>query len=484
MQDSSILTLKHHLSPFYQGNLATASALSSTTAADNKVIHHEQQTSNPVDTVSLAPQEAAGPFMGTLQAPSQGQSQFPGPWPLVPSLPSMPPPSSIPTPPISSTPVNNLLHQPSLPLNPPNLPLPFGSQPGEGGLNLPPPNQSQFVQNPYMNHPRPPDIRVPPGNPFLPALQPSPSLFPSSAPRPPMTQGPRPMFSHPNIATPGPMPNTSMANTNTPPLSFSSGPSPAPSLAGPLNRLGPTFPPAAPSASLPLPINNGNHGMTIPRGNPFNPAVGPGSSQFPSRPPLPPYESGFGPNRPPIRSSSAATPPNPNFGDFTFQPHHQPQMPRFLPPNAAPPAPPFRSSPVPDFQPHPEPFPRPPIQGRFPFPNMGPSMGDMNSGPPARLQYLGPSAFPSGPGNMIEPRRMFRPPMNQADMFLPPRQQFNHNLPFSRPGLGPREQQIYDPFSPTSAANMPQRHGDSSSSGKRRENDPEYEDLMASVGVK
>lgn len=475
MQGSYILVLA--FSPFYQGNLAAASA----TAADNKNVHNEQHTSDPIDSVPLAPQGVVEPFMGTPQPPSQGQFQFPGPRPLVRSIPS---PSPIPIPLNSLTPVNNLLHQHSMPLNPPNLPLPFGSQPADAGVNLPP-NQSQFVQNPYANHPRPSDIRVPPGNPVLQPLQPSPSSFPSSVARPLLTQGPRPMFSHPNIASSGSISNTSMANTNPLPVGFSSGPFPPTSLGGPLNRANlSAFPSASPSASQPLPVNNSPQGMTNPRGNPLNSSLGPGASQLPSRLSLPPFESGLRPNFPPMRSSSVAAPQNPNFGDFTFQPHHQPQMPRFLPPNVAPQAPPFRSSAIPDFHPRPELFPRPPIQGRFPFPNVGPSMGEMNSGPTARSPYLGQSAFPMGPGNPMEPRRIFRLPMNQADMHLPPSQQFNRTLPFVRPGPGNREPQIYDPFSPTSASNMPRHHGDNSSGIKRRENDPEYEDLMASVGVK
>ncbi|KAK4790787.1 hypothetical protein SAY86_031200 [Trapa natans] len=461
-----------------KGNLAAASA----TAADDKNILNETHTSDPVDSVPSAPQGTVDPFMGIPQPSPQGQFQFPGPQPQVVSVPSH---STILTPPNSSTHLNTLHQQPSMPLNPTNLPLPYGSQPGETGSNLHPPNQTPFMQNPYVNHHRPSDIRVPPVNPAFQSLQPSPSPFPSSVARPILTQGPRPMFSHPNIASSGSISSTPMANINPPPLGFSSGPPPPNSLGGPLNRPNPPtfFPSSTPPASQPLSLNNNPHGMAIPRGNPLNSSLGSGSSQVPSRLPFPPFESGLRSNFLPMRSSSAAGPQNPNFGDFTFQPRHQLQMPRFLPPDVGPQAPQFRSQ-VPDFQPRPEFFPRPPIQGRFPFPNMGRSMGEMNSGPSTRLPYLGQSTFPLGPGSAMEPRRSLRPPMNQPDMHFPPSQQFNRNLPFIRPRPGTREQQIYDPFSPTSAANMPQRHGDNSSNTKRRDNDPEYEDLMASVGVK
>ncbi|OWM65033.1 hypothetical protein CDL15_Pgr028751 [Punica granatum] len=455
------------------GNLATASALSTATGADNQNILSEQHASIPV---GLAPQGAGEPFMGSSRAPSEGHFQFSSPWASMPS-------PSIFNPPNSSALANNLLHQPSPPSSRPNLTLPFGSQPALAGTNLLPPNQSsQFMQNPYMNHPHPPDIRLPPGNHVLPVLQSSTAPFPSVA-RPSMAQGPHPMFPQPNIASTGPISNTSMANTNPSSLSFASGSPTLISPGGPLNRpIPPNFPSAASSTSLPIPINNSPQGMPTHRGNPLNSSLGLSPSQLPSRPPLPPFESSPGPNFPPMRSSSVAAPQNPNFGDFTFQHHHRPQMPRYLPPNAAPQAPSFRSSPVPDFQPRPE-FPRPPIPGRFPFPNRVPAMGEMNYGPAVRSPNLGP-AFPSGPGNLMETRGIFRSPMNRADMLLPPIQQFNRNLPFGRPGPGAREPQVYDPFSPTTMSNIPQRQGDNLSGGKRRENDPEYEDLMASVGVK
>jgi splicing factor 1 len=45
-------------------------------------------------------------------------------------------------------------------------------------------------------------------------------------------------------------------------------------------------------------------------------------------------------------------------------------------------------------------------------------------------------------------------------------------------------QQVYDPFSPTSVSVASQQQVGNLGKGRKPENDPEYEDLMASVGVK
>ncbi|KAF9596236.1 hypothetical protein IFM89_008399 [Coptis chinensis] len=70
----------------------------------------------------------------------------------------------------------------------------------------------------------------------------------------------------------------------------------------------------------------------------------------------------------------------------------------------------------------------------------------------------------------------------RSGAFLVPNQ---HNLAFSsgKPALSPSGNQVYDPFSPTSASSAPQQPEHNAKVGKQ-EDDPEYVDLMASVGVR
>jgi splicing factor 1 len=54
----------------------------------------------------------------------------------------------------------------------------------------------------------------------------------------------------------------------------------------------------------------------------------------------------------------------------------------------------------------------------------------------------------------------------------------------ARPASFQGGQQVYDPFSPTSVSAASQQQVGNLGKGRKPENDPEYEDLMASVGVK
>ncbi|XWS73438.1 hypothetical protein CRYUN_Cryun02cG0128800 [Craigia yunnanensis] len=111
------------------------------------------------------------------------------------------------------------------------------------------------------------------------------------------------------------------------------------------------------------------------------------------------------------------------------------------------------------------------------FRNFLPSPQTPNmAGPfPSRLGYSlqRPQHYPSlptRPGNFTSPNPRF------ASSLFPQ---------FSRPTSGHSTgKQVYDPFSPTSVPAVPQHQGGGKAKENKQESDPEYEDLMASVGVK
>ncbi|KAL8227257.1 hypothetical protein R6Q57_017089 [Mikania cordata] len=116
------------------------------------------------------------------------------------------------------------------------------------------------------------------------------------------------------------------------------------------------------------------------------------------------------------------------------------------------------------------------------FPGHGPRPPPNHVGPGPR--QLGPGSvspvvpFPPRPGTFGSVQQIqpgFRP-QNLNHPFYG-----NAPYPMGRPGSNPAgPQQVYDPFSPTAVAHKP---GNPQNSGKQ-DNDPEYDDLMASVGVK
>ncbi|KAK9122641.1 hypothetical protein Sjap_012243 [Stephania japonica] len=133
---------------------------------------------------------------------------------------------------------------------------------------------------------------------------------------------------------------------------------------------------------------------------------------------------------------------------------------------------------------------RPPLPHGI-FPNSNPAM------PMPPVPRFGPQGFMQGPQipnlprappmHSENPQQMQQP--NQAirpGNVLVPNQQYGNNPAFSSGmmGFGPRGNQVYDPFSPTTSSSAPQHGGNNSSIVRKQENDPEYEDLMASVGVK
>lgn len=133
----------------------------------------------------------------------------------------------------------------------------------------------------------------------------------------------------------------------------------------------------------------------------------------------------------------------------------------------------------------PSPSPRLPA-----FPNASPvgppvlQMGSRNFSPTPQLSNLaGP--LPPRPGNSVQLQQNYPPLMAPRGQFMGPNQPFNKHLSFAsgRPSSSLGGQQIYDPFSPTSASIASQQQGGNPGRGRKQESDPEYEDLMASVGV-
>lgn len=126
----------------------------------------------------------------------------------------------------------------------------------------------------------------------------------------------------------------------------------------------------------------------------------------------------------------------------------------------------------------------PAFPGAWPVspPTSAPQMGMRNFSPGSQVMNAA-GAFPFRPGN-TQPQQNY-PTRPRGDVFSP-NQQFNGNLPFppNRPSSNSfGRQQNYDPFSPTSVTPRPQSSVNPPQP-RNQENDPEYEDLMASVGVK
>lgn len=302
-----------------------------------------------------------------------------------------------------------------------------------------------------------------------------------------LTQGPRPVISQPSVASLATLNMSAAANmvspASFPPRASSSAMNPPPV---PVFASAP--PPAFPASLRPteIPGSARTSVASIPR-----PTMQPGISGS---------VSGTITNFSSINSSSVAAPrpQHPSSGNFTFQPN-RPQNPA---PLAVPRSSGMLNTPSPRpigqwpaLQVAPQPMmqvPRPqflqaqsvPFAARNPnaaFANVSPvspaapssQMGLRNFGPGPQPYSAGP--FPPRPGNPLPQNYPVRTnqPQNQIGM----NRQFGNN----RAG-GP---QVYDPFYPTSESIPPQQQGGANPARTRKpENDPEYEDLMASVGVK
>ncbi|MCD9559980.1 hypothetical protein HAX54_018361 [Datura stramonium] len=267
------------------------------------------------------------------------------------------------------------------------------------------------------------------------------------------------------------------------------------------------MPPLRPSSGS-TPAHFLNHSMSS--GQPVIPSLSPN--------PVPGSSLNINSTRP----TSFVTPkPLQPSSDFTFQPHHpqnpaSPAISRLISQFGSQELPPSNQMMRPHLRPAIDnPNPPPVIQG-FQRPQLNNQISQ--SGPPMSLDFArGPAgplpqfrhptfsnqgmASPTGP--QMQPMN-FRPAPNQVGSF-PPRAnsmplQPNNPTSMHRPqnfeapnnvffrhgrasSSSSAAHQIYDPFSPTSVPRHP-HPGGNPAMAEKQESDPEYEDLMASVGVK
>lgn len=390
---------------------------------------------------------------------------------------------------------------------PRNISLPpIQSSPGQPNFSAPPPFTTNAPTScgPNQNM-RPSVSSMPPSAPFSFPDRPLTSTGWSQAPAgAPASLGPSHM--QPMLRSQGPLPMASQ------PITVSGGPQ--------LNTTGniPFWQSASHSPSI-APVQPVGQQPSLPNVTP-NPMSG--SQQIPSpvtstsMPPLPP-QSGT----PVTPSVTALKPLHPSSNDFTFQPHRpqnpstqvilgpgsQPR-PHIMPPHnltlQPPHSPSFRpgmtspaASPVMQGFSRPQvsnPMNQPQAQFNMPappsthqsFPGPGPQMGPRHFNPaPQGINAAGP--FPPRPGNSMQHQQNYPAMGNRPQNLLASvNQQFSGNISFQPGGPASRPsgpQQIYDPFSPTSVPLRPQLGGNQPNM-RKQESDPEYEDLMASVGVK
>lgn len=437
------------------------------------------------------------------QASSRDQFQYQGPW-----TPTSMPPQNFSAP---------LLNNPAVAqLSASNAPLSFVTQPGAlAGYNsmLPNPSFASISSNQPIH---PLNYTGQPRNPPILALNPT-AVPPNARPMPP-----------PFLQPP------SRPSTDRPvaPAGSSAGWSGVPPSQGPINMAQlapPAFPPQGShsmfmhpgGAQLTSVSSNRPASMAYARGPPMgsSPAVSTSLHQPPLHAPIPSQSSAQA--MPVAQSVTGSRPLRPISGDFTFQPL-QPQntasqvIPRpgiqQASPHApspgpmarmqAPQAPPFRF-PGHNLPPQPvmQSFPRQQQQGIIN--HMSRPQAQMSSAGhvgAARVAQMGMRNFIPAPNmpNMVGPfpPRHGNPPMQphqnypgpppRPGNYMMPNPQFGNNLPHPTRSASPhfRGPQAYDPFSRNSVSIAPQHKGGNFSNAKKQENDPEYEDLMASVGVK
>ena len=416
----------------------------------------------PVPDQPMAP---AGGSMGWPRAPlgapaSLGLNQ------MVQMTPSMVPPQGHHRP-VIPRPVVSSIAQPS------NISVPNMVSPG----NFPSHSSAPQLLRILQNHPVP--------GPNFASSVPSPHMGLSPSPTAPVSLPAAPMPPAPPLTTLAPMHNPSPK----PVL----GPVPVPSSSMPSST--PTPPP---QFGIPVSVSGGIPGFTSIRPPPVaaSPMLQrPSSGDFTFQPqqavvPLPP-------------SSTQPTNQNPPPPNATLQPPMAPQPPSFrvaVPPFPRPrvnnqmgvphsqiPAPSFPGSPMSaPLRPPPFQSPSPAAAIIIPVSQRGPGSGPGNFNPVRQISNLPGGPFPPRPGNAMQLNQNFpaRPGNPSA-----PNQLFG-SMPFAppKPGSGPHGVvQIYDPFSPTSVPHPPQQQqqqGGNLEKVRKQENDPEYDDLMASVGVK
>ncbi|KAL7116258.1 hypothetical protein ACP275_04G231500 [Erythranthe tilingii] len=419
-----------------------SSSTTSNAVSDDKVNAQSSQ-SQPTSIVGPTPinQGSTQPYPGSLPPPQGQFPQYPQPWfSAGPAHTPTYPQSRLVSPTNSSAPLlNNTVQVPSSPFNPTNMPSLFGPQP------VLPPSFSPVPQNPsnFLARPQLPSYlqQAPPHN-IRPIISPSPQSAPLTTSFSDRPMNPQNVPSHGHHAM-HPQ-NMSVSGASQP--------------SNPSNM---NFSPSQQFRPLPNPFS-GN-------GRNFDP-VKPLSSDFT-----------FQPQRQPPNAA-------PQFWQNSQPPHHHnvrpiqtgPQSPFLRPmvPLNSPPVGPAFQRPQMSHQPMPTNFAGSPTGPQMPPRHaMLPHMQQPRNFIPMNSNNSGP--FPPRPGNhhlgAMHPQRHHP---------MPPHQQFgNHNgRPFSSSS---GVQQTYDPFSPTSTtfSNNPQM-GSNNAARVHGETDPEYDDLMASVGVK
>lgn len=462
--------------------MAAASATSNSTSADAVSVPLGQDIATPDPIRSSLMPMVPGP----TPVPPHGQFQYPGHW-FPAGLPNnvLHSPSGLIPPPNSSAlglntpaPISTSAFRPS------NTPSLFGPPPGSVGFN-------SIIQNPSLFSPE----RQPPSQVLQHQYMAQTSPGPFGPPRNPLMA---PQFSSvqaSNISAPFPSTVNQVSPMGiTRPL-MPSLPHPVSSLPQGSLRAGTPASAGFSSMTNMAPRMIPTHGLhpvgsqPVPAPSFVNPSPGP-----PMQSGIPSSVSGsvanFTPAKPPLLTS-------PSSGSFTFQPH-RPQNPASLtvprPNNQhgvqnAPPASSILQSPA--SQPMPLRLPVPnltqPANHGFSRPQVGNHMGQPQSNVPVvsfgrnPTGFSGPSRLPTFPdASTLAPRnhnlqigqRNFSPAPQIPNLPgpLPPRPG-NHgqlqnyavqtNLSFAsgRSAPTPGEQQLYDPFSPTSMTVLPQHQG-------------------------
>ncbi|KAL9246313.1 hypothetical protein vseg_019863 [Gypsophila vaccaria] len=246
------------------------------------------------------------------------------------------------------------------------------------------------------------------------------------------------------------------------------------------------------SSALPFQSFTPQFQLNSPRPSQFSV---PRSSTSPvPQPGMPSAGNAYGPSFTPLNNmgSTAPRPPLRGSNDFTFRPHlpqgppsqslpgqgmnfgsQRPSQTQLPPMSQMPLFRPSLQSNISQSDRHG--FPRPPVGNRmgpspvqFGTPNQNPHMGFRNHGPVPHFQN---SAGPLPP--RAGPTSHFQQSHNRPGGMFGGNQ---HSGPSGRP-------QFYDPFRPSSLP-AAQSQGGNPNRARKQDSDPEYEDLMASVGVK
>ncbi|CAK9151518.1 unnamed protein product [Ilex paraguariensis] len=463
------------------------------------------------------------PMAALISLPSQPNISAPPPFSGNQTAPTGPPQVARPV--VSSLPQSaSLAAFPDRPLTPSGSSIRWPLTPAGTPTSLGPSNMSTLMSPPQGHHPvasQPinvsggPPLNIPASNMISPISRPSSSQSFGAA------------ANHPNFAP-------AFASVPQPQVGFSTlipTQSPAP-IASQSSSMVPVHPVVERAAVPNLSPNTVFGSAPIP--SPVTSISTPPSSQLG----IPSSVSGSAPTFTPLKSPSVSIPKpqHPSSSDFTFQPHRSQSPAQVVPrpasqlvPHIVPPMnqtmnPPqaalnlsFRpamhnSNPIPELQDFPRPQvsnqvsrPRAPMSITFAGTLTGPPAPVRNPGfpnpslvvsttPAPQMRNFSPapqminSAGPSYPrlGNPVPLQQNYLGTAPRPQCIVSPNQQFRGNLsfPYAKPSSSPSGgQQSYDPFSPTSVSVNPLLGADPAKV-RKQESDPEYDDLMASVGVK